>query len=236
MLRNLNLSHDALAMVSLLPSRFQVKVSSNLFVGLAEFRHKSAVTRADEENGHTFMISNGLQISTKSKKAAPISSEDDFFGCLDRFITIQSLLLPQLLQKNFRLITEAREWAKTYGWKNTLEYIESVRIKRAGSFEGVSSTVDEALFRKHLTEPLLKGQRSKRSAQRAPRPDAKKRKQASNALDDSQYALCRSKSACIAFNGSGCSHQGDHTYKGLNLIHKCAKCDSDAHGLLACPN
>ena len=60
------------------------------------------------------------------------------------------------------------------------------------------------------------------------------KKKPKSGLSDQQAQLCRDKSACMAFNGSGCSQSADHKFGRIVLKHICAKCDSTAHGLGGC--
>jgi hypothetical protein len=55
-------------------------------------------------------------------------------------------------------------------------------------------------------------------------------------LTKAENTACRNTKYCIHFNKGSCSSTGDHDFETRNgntlkLLHKCAKCDKDSHGL-----
>lgn len=205
------------------------KISSNVFVPLANFRPYTALELQRMKNKHSRLtIVNSAVTASKKIDHKPISSEQDLYDCLTGLRCAEAILCPRMCAANaFAEVTLTR-LIRYNGWAFAVRYIEAVRIKRQGTFKGLE-TIDQDLYQEEMMSSAADATFSpgnkvirKRKTPEVTRPTAE---------EDRIKQQTYSKQYCFAFNKGECKQTGDHELvrknkPPLNLKHLCVRCDS----------
>ena len=235
--------------LSSLTGKERKKVQNNVFVPLANFRQYRDITLENmKKDGVHLTFGTSMIATTKRLEHKPIKSEEDFWNCFHASHCADAILCPRMgLVNTFATITIGK-MVKSFGWVFALDYVESIRIKRSGSFLGYHNLdIDvkedvllhstEYSFHSRSTERSSHVRKESRYEDNENRSQAKKHKR--NEEPGAGTVLreeCLGKNYCIAFNNGRCRQEHTHdlyvkkTGKTLSLKHLCVKCDKPHPG------
>lgn len=229
--------------------KVKAAIMRNLWVDLALFHSYTARELASRDKSLHLSASGDhvqLKLQHSTKPAKKIASAERLRECLANFLAVQQVLCPRMGAVNSLAASKVNELLRAFPFTDVLEYIETLRIERAGTFVGIVEPC-HAAYARCLQEPWFARTSTVTTGGSGGAARDKKRQRTSRSADTEGGAgmpqalvdKCKARKLCVKFNKGTCSETG-HThafgYKQqrdgpqLSLTHECVVCGSKDHG------